>query len=262
MPGTAHERNQPGDDERARAAPDACSTPWTARIDSGSASPWNEWYGNVPDRREVDRERGERPDAHRELLPRRRRQPVGERRRDGERSERQRDRPPGPAPLRHRAGGVGLARELPGGVVAARAAGSRARAGSPRREPRGPPTPAACRCAASAAPRRPRTISASVAPCHGCSHRRSARPPRRRRWRPRSWASSTSGIREDRDRGHQVAPQVLPGPHLARDEVERVLARVAAPVRPRDEPRRRHDREQREQQRRVPLPPGGSRRRT
>ena len=52
-------------------------------------------------------------------------------------------------------------------------------------------------------------------------------------------------------RGHQVAPQVLPRPHLAGDEVERVLARVAAPVRPRDEPRRRHDGEQHEDQRSV-----------
>jgi hypothetical protein len=52
----------------------------------------------------------------------------------------------------------------------------------------------------------------------------------------------------DRERGHQVAPQVLPRPHLAGDEVEGVLARVAAPVRPGHQRGSGHDREQHQHQ--------------
>ena len=55
--------------------------------------------------------------------------------------------------------------------------------------------------------------------------------------------------KEDRDRRHQVAPQVLARPHLARDEVERVGPRVPAPPGPRHDGAGGHHREQHDRER-------------
>ena len=56
---------------------------------------------------------------------------------------------------------------------------------------------------------------------------------------------------EGGDRREQVAPEVLPRPHLARDEVERVLAPPPAPAAEGHQRRRRHHGEQRQCERGV-----------
>ena len=198
------------------------------------ARPWNEWYGNVPSGAGTRPARRTATRAPRAPASRRA-HAVGERGRDGERGQREHDRPPRPAPRRLRARGVRLRRELPGRVQVREqeVVGRRERHGAGH--------------AASAA-RRPGAAASALGGDDDQSERRAlpwlepAHEQRAERARPRACASRASARaeqhqrhEEDRDRGHQVAPQVLAGPHLARDEVEGVLPRIAAPVAPRDD---------------------------
>jgi hypothetical protein len=47
MPGTVIRRMRPAT-ASGRGRRHTVRAPWTARIESGRASPWKEWYGKVP----------------------------------------------------------------------------------------------------------------------------------------------------------------------------------------------------------------------
>ncbi len=206
---------------------------------------------------QVDEQRGERPDADGDGLPVARGRPVGERGRQREWSDAQGDRPPRPCPGRLAARGVGLGGELPGRVenrqrevVSARQRHrSRHREHAERRPlTRAPPAePLRRQHDQGKRPALPR-----LKPAHDeGARRRQHERARAARFAPALDPEQYQRHQEHREPCHQVAPQVLPGPHLAGDEVERVLARVPAPVAPGDERRGGHHREQHQQKRGV-----------
>ena len=204
-PGSVMNASAGDDERRTRVRARRVRTPWTARIDERDREPLERVVRERADRREVDDERGERPDADRLVLPDGRGQAVGER--GGQRQRRRGSSAiahQGQLHSRHRARGVGLRRRASRRRRVAEQPGSRARGARPRR-----------RRASAARRRLGRARAAPQPPGRDAHHdqrerralprlqpaittaRRARQPSGRGRCVPRqrSRASSTSGIR-------------------------------------------------------------------
>ena len=257
-----HQRERRHDQPRARAPPDA-QDPLNGEDRQRDRKPLEGVVGEGAARLEVHGQGREWPHAQRHGLPVTRRQSIGQRGRHRERGQGQHDRPPGPVPGGLAAGRVGLGGELPRRVGHREdEVVERGYPDSHRHGERAGRRPDACAPPAQRLHRQHDQGQSHSLPRLQPAHQQRARRRKPECARGPCLAPALEGEeherhQKDRDGGHQIAPEVLHRPHLARDEVERVLARLAPPAAPGHEGRGRHHGEQHQQEGGVAASAGG-----